>query len=106
MSLQRIFFLATAALVLVQPAHMRASGQAISRVATELQFLQRAVSQRDAVILREFLDKFGDINKADAGGLTLMHYAALEGLFPVAELLQLMGASVDLTDKHGLLPVD
>ena len=106
MSLQRIFFLATAALVLIQPAHMRASGQAISRVATELQFLQRAVSQRDAVILREFLDKFGDINKADAGGLTLMHYAALEGLFPVAELLQLMGASVDLTDKHGLLPVD
>ena len=106
MNLLRTFFLATAVFVLTQPVSMLASGQAISRVATELQFLQRAVLQRDMVALREFLDKFGNINKADAYGLTLMHYAALEGLFPAAELLQRLGASVDLTDKHGLLPFD
>ena len=106
MSLLRIFFLITAVLVLMGSRRAMAAGPAVSRVATELQFLQRAVLRRNVVDLQEFLTKFGDINTADAEGLTLMHYAALEGLFPAAELLRHLGANVDRTDNRGLLPVD
>ena len=106
MNWRHIFFLAMAVFALTQPVYLQVAGQTVSRVATELQFLQRAVLQRDVVAIQEFLGKFGDINQADTDGLTLLHYAALEGLLPAAELLQHLGADTSLTDKSGLLPFD
>ena len=106
MNLLRIFYLTTVVLILAQSAQVQAARQAVSRLATDLQFLQRAVLQRDVVALQEFLDKFGDIDKTDADGMTLAHYAALQGQFPIVELLQHLGANVDIADQRTLLPVD
>ena len=103
MDLLRIFYLTSVLLVLTQSVQVRA---AVSRLAVDLQFLQRAVLQRDVVALQKFLDKFGNINKADADGMTLAHYAALQGLFSTVELLQHLGANVDIADQRALLPAD
>ena len=103
MDLLRIFYLTSVLLVLTQSVQVRA---AVSRLAVDLQFLQRAVLQRDVAGLQKFLNKFGNIDKADADGMTLAHYAALQGLFSTVELLQHLGANVDIADQRALLPAD
>lgn len=99
MKLPRVFLFIVAVFALV-------SGKvfaSVPRLAADLQFLQRAVAQRDIVALQEFLTKI-DIDKSDTYGWTLLHYAALEGLLPAAELLQRLGAATDPTDNNGLSP--
>ena len=82
------------------------TGKEVLRVAIELQFLQTAGSWNEIKVLQGFLDKLGDINHADDDGMTLMHYFAMDGLFPAVKQLQELGAKTDRPDKHGLLPVD
>ena len=78
----------------------------VSSVAKHLQSLQQALQQKDATELQSILTQLKSLDEKDANGLTLMHYAALQGLLPVTELLQILGASFDITNKQGLLPAD
>ena len=104
MSFLRIICLTTALLLLTTPQLV--AGQAVARVAVELPQLKHALSQYDITALQGVFNKFDNINQADPDGMTLLHYAALEGLFPVVELLRSMGADTALADARGLLPVD
>ena len=76
-------------------------------LASVLPSLYRVVGQQDVSALRQYLAVIGDdIDHADVNGWTLMHYAAYKGLFPVVQMLHLAGASTEIRDHSGLLPLD
>ena len=106
MNMCRAFCWSSIVLALTLSAHLLVARQAVSPVATALQSLQRSVVQHNMAALQQFVAEFNDLNTADDDGMTLMHYAALEGFFPAAELLLNLGASPNQTDKRGRLPVD
>ena len=101
-----VFFLPATVLILSWSTPILTASNTISLASTQFRFLPPALLWRDTTNLRNFLDNFGDINRTDDNGMTLMHYFAMDGLFPAVKLLQHLGAKDSIADKRGLLPVD
>src|SRR5580700_4183001 len=62
--------------------------------------LQRMAQEGHEAMVRQLLDKGGDVGAKDSGGRTALSWAAVKGHEVVVQLLLDNGADVDATDSE------